>query len=51
MRLRSWVASVAQQWHAGERLAAPPDARRVCQAWHRANRVQVPMSGKGEAED
>jgi len=28
-----------------------PQARRVCQAWHRANRVQVPMSGKGEAED
>ena len=29
---------------------AAPYVEHVCQAWHRTNRVQVPMPGIGEAE-
>jgi hypothetical protein len=33
------------------RPQAAPYVERVCQAWHRTNGVQVPVSGIGEAED
>jgi hypothetical protein len=32
------------------RAPAPPQPQRVCQAWHRTRRVQVPMPGIGGAE-
>ena len=31
-------------------LRAAADAGRVCQAWHRASRVEIPMPGIGGAE-
>jgi len=37
-------------FHSSGRLIAAADFRRVCRAWHRASRVEVPIPGVSGAE-